>query len=83
MPKLSVTIITRNEAADIDGALKSAAWADELIVVDSKSADDTVVIARQHTDRVIVREWPGYPAQKNYAASVATHDWILSLEMAS
>ena len=80
MPKLSVTIITRNEAADIDGALKSAAWADELIVVDSKSADDTVVIAQQHTDRVIVREWPGYPAQKNYAASIATHDWILSLD---
>src|SRR6202030_4030816 len=44
------------------------------------STDDTVAIARQHTDRVIVREWPGYAAQKNYAASVASHDWILSLD---
>ena len=59
MPKLSVTVITRNEATDIDEALKSVAWADELIVVDSISSDETVAIARQHTDRVIVREWPG------------------------
>jgi glycosyltransferase involved in cell wall biosynthesis len=80
VPNLSVTVITSNEAADIDGALKSVAWADELIVVDSMSTDDTVAIARQHTDRVIVREWPGYAAQKNYAASVAKHDWILSLD---
>jgi glycosyltransferase involved in cell wall biosynthesis len=80
VPNLSVTVITRNEATDIDGALRSVAWADELIVVDSMSTDDTVAIARQHTDRVIVREWPGYAAQKNYAASVAAHDWILSLD---
>ena len=80
MPNLSVTVITGNEAADIDRALQSVAWADELIVVDSMSTDDTVAIARQHTDRVIVREWPGYAAQKNYAASIARHDWILSLD---
>jgi glycosyltransferase involved in cell wall biosynthesis len=65
VPKLSVTVITKNEAADIGPALTSVSWADELIVVDSGSADDTVSIARQFTDRVIVREWPGYAAQKN------------------
>ena len=80
MPKLSVTVITWNEAADIGAALTSVAWADELIVVDSASTDDTAAIARQYTDRVIVREWPGYVAQKNYAASMASHDWILSLD---
>jgi len=80
VPKVSVTIITMNEAADIGEALKSVAWADELIVVDSMSTDETVAIARQHTDRVIVREWPGYVAQKNFAASLATNDWILSLD---
>ena len=80
MPKLSVTVITKNEAADIADALISVRWADELIVVDSMSTDDTVAIARQHTDRVIVRKWPGYIAQKNYAASIASHDWILSLD---
>ena len=61
-------------------ALESVAWADEIIVVDSESTDDTVAIARRFTDRVIVRPWPGYVAQKNHAASLATHDWILSLD---
>ena len=80
MPKLSVTVITKNEAADIGDALQSVAWADELIVVDSMSSDETVQVARRYTDRVIVREWPGYVAQKNHAASIASHDWILSLD---
>ncbi len=80
MPKLSVTVITKNEAADIDAALTSVAWADELIVVDSESIDETVAIARRHTDRVVVREWPGYIDQKNHAAALASHDWILSLD---
>ena len=80
MPKLSVTVITRDEAADIGEALKSVLWADEIVVVDSQSRDETAEIARQYTDRVVVREWPGYVAQKNYAASLAANDWILSLD---
>jgi glycosyltransferase involved in cell wall biosynthesis len=75
-----VTIITRNEAAHIAEALQSVAWADEIVVVDSESTDDTVAIARLYTDKVIVRAWPGYIAQKNHAASVASHDWIFSLD---
>lgn len=80
MPKLSVTVVAKNEAADLGSALASVAWADEIVVVDSHSTDDTVAIARQHTDRVVVRDWPGYIDQKNYAASIASHDWILSLD---
>jgi glycosyltransferase involved in cell wall biosynthesis len=80
VPKLSVTVITRNEAADIGAALESVAWADEIVVVDSGSTDDTATIARRFTNRVVVREWPGYGAQKNIAATLATHDWILSLD---
>jgi glycosyltransferase involved in cell wall biosynthesis len=80
VPKLSVTVIAKNEATDIGGALTSVVWADEIVVVDSESTDDTVAIARRHTDRVVVREWPGYVDQKNYAASIASHDWILSLD---
>ncbi len=80
MPKLSITVITKNEEADIAGALKSVGWADEIIVVDSESADSTAAIARQFTERVVVRRWPGYVAQKNFAASIASHDWILSLD---
>jgi glycosyltransferase involved in cell wall biosynthesis len=77
---LSVTIITKNEAADIDAALASVAWADDIVVVDSGSTDDTAAIARARGARVVVRPWPGYSAQKNYAASIASHDWILSLD---
>jgi glycosyltransferase involved in cell wall biosynthesis len=80
VPKLSVTVITKNEAVNIGEALQSAAWADERIVVDSGSTDDTVTIAQQFTRHVVVREWLGYVAQKNYAASIASHDWILSLD---
>ena len=77
---VSVTVITRNEAADIGDALRSVSWADEIVVVDSESTDDTVAIAKQCTDRVVVRPWPGYIDQKNYAASIAKHDWVLSLD---
>ena len=63
MPKLSVTIITRNEAADIAAALDSVAWADERIVVDSCSTDETAAVAARHGARVVSREWPGYVAQ--------------------
>jgi glycosyltransferase involved in cell wall biosynthesis len=80
VPGVTVTIITLNESANIAAALESVAWADEIVVVDAQSGDDTVAIARRFTDRVIVREWPGYIDQKNYAASLATHDWILSLD---
>jgi glycosyltransferase involved in cell wall biosynthesis len=80
VPKISVTIITRNEAANIADALKSTAWADEIVVVDAHSTDETVAIARQYTDRIICRAWPGYVDQKNYAASMAAHDWILSVD---
>ena len=80
MPKLSVTIITRDEAANLAAALDSVAWADEIVVVDSESTDATVEIARRYTSKVLVRAWPGYVAQKNRAAEAASHDWILSLD---
>jgi glycosyltransferase involved in cell wall biosynthesis len=80
VPKLSVTVIAKNEAADIAAALESVRWADEIVVVDSGSTDGTVDIARRFTERVVAREWPGYAAQKNAAAALASHDWILSLD---
>jgi hypothetical protein len=80
VPGISVTIITRNESANIEAALASVAWADERIVVDAESTDDTVARARAGADRVEVRPWPGYGAQKNHAAGLARHDWILSID---
>jgi glycosyltransferase involved in cell wall biosynthesis len=80
VPKVTATVITLNEASNIARALESLSFADEIVVVDAESTDDTVAIARRFTDRVIVRPWPGYTAQKNYAAEQASHDWILSLD---
>lgn len=80
MPPVTATVITKNEADAIADALKSIAWADEIIVVDAESTDATATIARQFTDRVTVRAWTGYIDQKNYAASLASHDWIFSLD---
>jgi len=77
---VTATVITFNEAANIKAALASLAFADEIIVVDSQSTDNTVAIARAFTDKVFVRSWPGYVAQKNFAAEQARHDWILSLD---
>jgi glycosyltransferase involved in cell wall biosynthesis len=77
---VTATVITFNEAANIRAALESLSWADEIVVVDSQSSDGTADIARQFTDKVIVRPWPGYTAQKNFAAGEARHDWIFSLD---
>ena len=80
MPKLSVTIITLNEAAHIAAAIDSASFADEILVVDSGSSDGTIDIARGKGVRVLARAWTGYVEQKNFAAAQATHDWIFSLD---
>ena len=80
MPRLSVTIITRNEEAQIAAAIAAVGWADEILVVDSHSTDRTVALAQAAGARVIVRDWPGYVAQKNFAAAEAAHDWILSID---
>src|SRR5688572_30759978 len=77
---VTVTIITKNEADHIAAAIDSAAWADEIVVVDAHSTDDTVAIARAKGVRVAVRDWTGWADQKNFAASLATHDWIFSLD---
>ena len=78
--RVSVTIITKNEAARLEAALASVAWADEIVVVDAGSTDATAEIARRATGRVFVEGWPGFPQQKNRAADLATHDWILSID---
>ena len=80
MTKLTVTVITYNEGPHVVEALQSVSWADEIIVVDSHSTDDTVARARPHATRVEVREWAGYGTQKNHAAALASNDWILSID---
>lgn len=80
MPKVSVTIIALNEAEHIGAAIDSAAWADEILLVDSGSTDATLDIARGKGATILCRPWSGYVDQKNFAADRAGYDWIFSLD---
>lgn len=79
-PRLSVCIITLNEAARLKRCLASAAFADEILVVDSGSADDTQRIARGAGARVLTRPFDGYIAQKNFAIGQCRGEWIFVLD---
>jgi len=80
-PLLSVTVITKNEAHRIERCLRSVPFADELVVLDSGSADDTVAIARRCGARTSVApDWPGFGPQKNRALAMARGRWVLSLD---
>jgi len=80
MPQLSAIVITRDEAANIGACLDSLAFCEERIVVDSGSTDATVEIARQKGARVEFHPWGGYGPQKNHALSLATGEWVLSID---
>jgi glycosyltransferase involved in cell wall biosynthesis len=81
MPEpLSAVIIARDAAREIADCLESLRFADEIVVVDSGSRDDTVRIAEGYGARVVHREWLGYGRQKQFAVTQARHQWILSLD---
>ncbi len=77
---ISVIVITKNEATHIGRCLESVSWADEIIVLDSGSQDDTVAICRQYTDKVYKTDWPGFGVQKQRALDKAVGDWVLSID---
>jgi glycosyltransferase involved in cell wall biosynthesis len=79
-PAVSLVVITRDASAQLAECLASAAFADEIVVVDSGSSDDTVQIARSRGARVVEQAWLGFGAQKNFAAAQARNDWILALD---
>jgi len=78
---LSVIIITRNESANIVACLESVAFADEVIVLDGQSTDDTVSLAQNGGAKVFIApSWEGFGPQKNKALGYASHDWVLSID---
>lgn len=78
--KISAVIIAFNEEAKIAEAIRSVAWANEVLVVDSESTDRTREIAEELGARVIVEKWRGFAAQKQFAADAATNDMIVSVD---
>lgn len=78
---ISVVIVAKNEEKKIGMVLDAVkSIADETIVVDSGSTDETVRIAESHGARIVFQEWLGYAGQKNFAIGLALYDWILSLD---
>lgn len=77
---LSVVIIAKNSASVFEACLASVAFADEILVVDSGSTDETLTIAKRFGARIVHREWAGYGAQKQFAVEHATHDWVFCID---
>ena len=78
--KITAVIICFNEEDKIERCLRSVAWVDEVIVVDSFSTDSTLERVRKHTSKVYQHTWEGMISQKKFATSMASNDWILSLD---
>jgi glycosyltransferase involved in cell wall biosynthesis len=79
-PGLSACIIARDEEDRLPACLDSLGFCDEILVVDSHSRDRTREVAAERGARVIVREWPGHVAQKEFAIREARHDWVLCVD---
>lgn len=77
---LSVIVITRNEERNIVACLQSVRWVDDIVVVDSASADSTCALAEDNEARVFDRPWSGFAEAKKFAVAQTRHDWILWLD---
>jgi glycosyltransferase involved in cell wall biosynthesis len=80
VPRLSVIVIAWDEERDLPDCLASVKFADEIVVVDAESTDRTRELAQAAGAKVVVRPWPGHAAQKAFALSQASGDWVLSLD---
>src|SRR6266496_2041555 len=81
MSSISVCIVCRNEAEDLRLCLESVAWADEIVVLDLSSTDDSVLVANEYRARVAVRApVPYVELVRIEAIAMATKAWILILD---
>lgn len=78
---ISALAITYNEEEHIERFIKSLSFADEIIIVDSNSTDQTTAIARSLNAKVITRDFDNFSAQKNFALDQAKHDWIVFFDL--
>jgi GT2 family glycosyltransferase len=80
LTKITAIIPTYNEESNIKRALDSVGFADEIIVIDSFSTDDTVSIVKKTSATLLQREFDNFSNQKNFAISKASNDWIFLLD---
>ena len=83
MSDLSIIMIVKNEEHDIEKCLETVKWADEIVVFDSNSSDNTCEICRKYTDKIFKTknsDWKGYGIKKNKALEKASSEWILSID---
>lgn len=82
MIPVSILILTRNEEANLERCLKSALWADEIVVIDGGSTDGTRAVAEQFQPRVrwLERRWTGFKDQRNFALDAARNEWVFFLD---
>ena len=80
MTKLTAFVTTFNNGRTLDACLASVAFADEIVVLDSFSSDETLDIARRHGALVHQHEFMGYGPQKQMALEHTSHDWVLLLD---
>jgi len=81
MAKISILILTKNEQQDLPGCLESVAWTDDIHVLDSQSADNTLQIAERFGAKVTVRAFDGYASQRNFGLQLPfKYQWVLILD---
>lgn len=77
---ISLVVVTKNEEENLDRCLRASTFCAEIIVVDSGSTDNTIVVAEKFGAKVFFREWRGYGEQKNFGCEQATQPWILCID---
>jgi len=80
MNDISVFLVVKNEAHNIERVLNSVQEFDDIVVVDSDSTDNTMELAAHYTDRLYNHQWQGMAIQKEYAKALCKHDWVLNLD---
>jgi glycosyltransferase involved in cell wall biosynthesis len=78
--KISVIVITKNEAFNIVECLESVKWSDDIVIVDAQSTDRTVEFAKKYSQKIFVTPWLGYAAAKQFALEKVSNEWVLWLD---
>ncbi|MBI3019404.1 MAG: glycosyltransferase family 2 protein [Deltaproteobacteria bacterium] len=79
--KLAVVVLTKNVEDKIENCLKSVhGWADDIIIVDGESTDNTLAICKKYTSKVFSRPFKNFSDDRNFGANQAQSDWILQID---